>query len=115
MEEFSEIETCIECSAKTLKNISEMFYYAQKAVLHPTEPIYSVENADVSKLFIYLINIFLLFSLFPVHINKEQYYTSGVANSEFLVIVFENYITNYVIKCTILQLSVLPQKHLCLL
>ncbi|CAH1112561.1 unnamed protein product [Psylliodes chrysocephalus] len=48
MEEFSEIETCIECSAKTLKNISEMFYYAQKAVLHPTAPIYSVEKADLS-------------------------------------------------------------------
>lgn len=49
MEEFTEIETCIECSAKTLKNISEMFYYAQKAVLHPTEPIYSVETSDVSR------------------------------------------------------------------
>lgn len=49
MEEFSEIETCIECSAKTLKNISEMFYYAQKAVLHPTEPIYSVESGDVRR------------------------------------------------------------------
>ncbi|CAG9821932.1 unnamed protein product [Phaedon cochleariae] len=48
MEEFSEIETCIECSAKTLKNISEMFYYAQKAVLHPTSPIYSVEKADLT-------------------------------------------------------------------
>ncbi|XP_060528814.1 mitochondrial Rho GTPase isoform X2 [Cylas formicarius] len=48
MEEFSEIETCIECSAKTLKNISEMFYYAQKAVLHPTSPIYSIENADLT-------------------------------------------------------------------
>lgn len=49
MEEFSEVETCIECSAKTLKNISEMFYYAQKAVLHPTGPIYSVENADLTE------------------------------------------------------------------
>ncbi|ERL91674.1 hypothetical protein D910_09002 [Dendroctonus ponderosae] len=49
MEEFSEIETCIECSAKTLKNISEMFYYAQKAVLHPTSPIYSVEKADLTE------------------------------------------------------------------
>ncbi|XP_071057642.1 mitochondrial Rho GTPase isoform X2 [Onthophagus taurus] len=48
MEEFAEIETCIECSAKTLKNISEMFYYAQKAVLHPTGPIYSVEHSDLT-------------------------------------------------------------------
>ncbi|KAJ8959991.1 hypothetical protein NQ318_009426 [Aromia moschata] len=49
MEEFSEIETCIECSSKTLKNISEMFYYAQKAVLHPTAPIYSVEKGDLTE------------------------------------------------------------------
>ncbi|XP_066151791.1 mitochondrial Rho GTPase isoform X1 [Euwallacea fornicatus] len=49
MEDFSEIETCIECSAKTLRNISEMFYYAQKAVLHPTSPIYSVEKADLTE------------------------------------------------------------------
>ncbi|KAJ8914574.1 hypothetical protein NQ315_010038 [Exocentrus adspersus] len=48
MAEFSEIETCVECSAKTLKNISEMFYYAQKAVLHPTSPIYSVEKEDLT-------------------------------------------------------------------
>lgn len=48
MDAFPEVETCIECSARTLKNISEMFYYAQKAVLHPTSPIYSVENTDVS-------------------------------------------------------------------
>ena len=47
MEQFCEIETCVECSAKTLKNISEMFYYAQKAVLHPTGPIYSIEDLDV--------------------------------------------------------------------
>lgn len=51
MEEFPEIETCVECSAKTLKNISEMFYYAQKAVLHPTAPIYSVEDSDVPTVF----------------------------------------------------------------
>uniref|UniRef100_A0A1B0GBV1 Mitochondrial Rho GTPase n=1 Tax=Glossina morsitans morsitans TaxID=37546 RepID=A0A1B0GBV1_GLOMM len=38
MERFSEVESCVECSAKTLHNISEMFYYAQKAVLHPTSP-----------------------------------------------------------------------------
>ncbi|CAG0914289.1 unnamed protein product [Notodromas monacha] len=39
-----EIETCVECSAKTLRNISELFYYAQKAVLHPTAPLYQVEE-----------------------------------------------------------------------
>ena len=48
MEEFNEVESCVECSAKTLHNISEMFYYAQKAVLHPTAPLYIMEEQDVS-------------------------------------------------------------------
>lgn len=48
MEDFPEVESCVECSAKTLHNISEMFYYAQKAVLHPTSPLYSMEEQDVS-------------------------------------------------------------------
>eukprot|EP00116_Pleurobrachia_bachei_P003593 sb/3463855/ len=41
MNEYPEIETCVECSARKLRNISEVFYYAQKAVLHPTAPLYS--------------------------------------------------------------------------
>lgn len=49
MEEFPEIESCVECSAKTLHNITEMFYYAQKAVLHPTAPLYNIEEEDVSQ------------------------------------------------------------------
>ncbi|KAI5719302.1 hypothetical protein M8J76_008313 [Diaphorina citri] len=32
MEEYPEVESFVESSAKTLKNISEMFYYAQKAL-----------------------------------------------------------------------------------
>ncbi|XP_059616035.1 mitochondrial Rho GTPase-like isoform X5 [Phlebotomus argentipes] len=48
MEEFPEVESCVECSAKTLHNISEMFYYAQKAVLHPTAPLYSTEEQDLT-------------------------------------------------------------------
>ncbi|XP_077980753.1 mitochondrial Rho GTPase 1-like isoform X2 [Glandiceps talaboti] len=47
MNEFAEVETCVECSAKTLKNISEVFYYAQKAVLHPTGPLYSAEDKEL--------------------------------------------------------------------
>ncbi|XP_025415595.1 mitochondrial Rho GTPase [Sipha flava] len=42
--EYPEIETYIQCSAKMLMNISEMFCYAQTAVLHPTAPLYSVED-----------------------------------------------------------------------
>lgn len=48
MEKYPEIESCVECSAKTLHNITEMFYYAQKAVLHPTAPLYNIEEEDVS-------------------------------------------------------------------
>ncbi|XP_055678544.1 mitochondrial Rho GTPase isoform X5 [Lutzomyia longipalpis] len=48
MEEYPEVESCVECSAKTLQNISEMFYYAQKAVLHPTAPLYSIEDHDLT-------------------------------------------------------------------
>ncbi|KAG2225317.1 hypothetical protein INT45_005561 [Circinella minor] len=40
MNEFKEVETCVECSAKQLLNVSEVFYFAQKAVLHPTAPLY---------------------------------------------------------------------------
>jgi len=43
MNDFTEVETCIECSARSLKNISELFYYAQKAVLHPTGPLFDAE------------------------------------------------------------------------
>ena len=39
MNEYEEIETCVECSARNLKNISEMFYFSQKAVLHPSAPV----------------------------------------------------------------------------
>ncbi|XP_039953909.1 mitochondrial Rho GTPase isoform X3 [Bactrocera neohumeralis] len=48
MEDFPEVESCVECSAKTLHNISEMFYYAQKAVLHPTSPLYIMEEQDLT-------------------------------------------------------------------
>lgn len=37
-----------QCSAKTLKNISEVFYYAQKAVLHPTAPLYLPEEKELT-------------------------------------------------------------------
>ncbi|XP_012587169.1 PREDICTED: mitochondrial Rho GTPase 2, partial [Condylura cristata] len=47
MSQFPEIETCVECSAKLLRNISELFYYAQKAVLHPTAPLYDPEAKQV--------------------------------------------------------------------
>lgn len=64
MEDFPEVESCVECSAKTLHNISEMFYYAQKAVLHPTAPLYVMEEQDVSDSIIHRVHNLLIFSLF---------------------------------------------------
>ncbi|TKY85750.1 hypothetical protein EX895_005290 [Sporisorium graminicola] len=40
MAEFKEVETCVECSARIPLNVSEVFYFAQKAVLYPTAPLY---------------------------------------------------------------------------
>ncbi|CAG0892248.1 unnamed protein product, partial [Darwinula stevensoni] len=48
MSMYPEIETCVFCSAKTLRNISELFYYAQKSVLHPTLPLYVTEERELS-------------------------------------------------------------------
>lgn len=44
MDEFREVDVCIECSAKQVFNIAELFYYAQKAVIHPTAPLYDVNE-----------------------------------------------------------------------
>lgn len=46
----SQIETCIMCSAKTLKNVPEVFYYAQKSVLYPTAPVYDVDKKQLTPL-----------------------------------------------------------------
>nr|XP_032513662.1 mitochondrial Rho GTPase isoform X2 [Danaus plexippus plexippus] len=48
-EEYPEVDRCIECSAKTLTNVSEMFYNAQKAVLHPIHPIYCIEEQELTE------------------------------------------------------------------
>jgi Ras family protein T1 len=37
-----EVETCIECSAKTSMNVDEVFFFAQKAVLYPTAVLYDL-------------------------------------------------------------------------
>lgn len=40
MNEYKEVETCVECSCKQGVNVNVVFYFAQKAVLHPTAPLY---------------------------------------------------------------------------
>ena len=49
MNDFDEIETCVECSAKAMRNISEIFYYAQKAVLYPTHQLYMPETRELTR------------------------------------------------------------------
>lgn len=44
MQEYREIETIIECSALKQVQIADVFYYAQKAVLHPTAPLFDQET-----------------------------------------------------------------------
>ncbi|KAG6468442.1 hypothetical protein ZIOFF_073127 [Zingiber officinale] len=47
MQQFREIETCIECSALRQIQVQEVFYYAQKAVLHPTAPLFDQETQSL--------------------------------------------------------------------
>ncbi|CAN1246879.1 Mitochondrial Rho GTPase 2 [Linum grandiflorum] len=47
MQEYREIETCIECSSVTLMQVPDVFYYAQKAVLHPTAPLFDQESQSL--------------------------------------------------------------------
>ncbi|CEQ42539.1 SPOSA6832_04359, partial [Sporobolomyces salmonicolor] len=44
MQEYKEVETCVECSALLPLNISEVFFFAQNAVLHPTAPLYDTRE-----------------------------------------------------------------------
>lgn len=49
MNKHREIELCIECSAKKLINISELFYQAQKVVLYPLQPLYQIPTRTLTK------------------------------------------------------------------
>jgi Ras family protein T1 len=42
---FPQVETCMECSARKLQFVGEVFYYALKAVVHPMAPLYEPEAA----------------------------------------------------------------------
>lgn len=47
MNDNKEIETSIECSAKEMLNVAEVFYFASKAVLHPTAPLYDTTEHNL--------------------------------------------------------------------
>ncbi|MCH83067.1 mitochondrial-like Rho GTPase 1-like, partial [Trifolium medium] len=44
LQEFKNVSICIECSAATLYQVPEVFYFAQKAVLHPVDPLFDHES-----------------------------------------------------------------------
>ena len=41
-----QVETCLECSAKKLSFVGEVFYYAIKAVVYPVAPLFDVHAHD---------------------------------------------------------------------
>lgn len=41
MMQFKEVEVCLECSAKKMQFVEDVFYYAIKAVVHPTAPLFN--------------------------------------------------------------------------
>ncbi|XP_028789287.1 mitochondrial Rho GTPase 2-like isoform X1 [Neltuma alba] len=44
LQQYGEIVTCMECSAATLYQVPEVFYFAQKAVVHPVDPLFDHER-----------------------------------------------------------------------
>ncbi|GAB0495973.1 hypothetical protein MMPV_007283 [Pyropia vietnamensis] len=47
MDAFPEVDVCIECSAKKVFNVWEVFLFALRAVLHPTGPLYNVSSLNL--------------------------------------------------------------------
>lgn len=51
MQQFPEIETCTECSARNLFQVSKVFYYANAAVLYPTSPLFDKKEQTLQPRF----------------------------------------------------------------
>ena len=47
IDQWKEVEVCLQCSAKKLSNVIEVFSHAQKAVMHPTGPLYDAANGQL--------------------------------------------------------------------
>eukprot|EP00039_Didymoeca_costata_P028612 m.21702 g.21702 ORF g.21702 m.21702 type:complete len:627 (-) comp7213_c0_seq1:78-1958(-) len=47
MEEFGEINVCVESSAKHMENVSKVFVFAQTCALHPIAPLYDKNKRDL--------------------------------------------------------------------
>ena len=48
MNEFREIETWLECSARKRLQVTEVVLYAQRAVLHPTGPMFDTHTQQLT-------------------------------------------------------------------
>jgi hypothetical protein len=66
-----------QCSAKLVKNISEMFFYAQKAVLYPEDPLYSQDTKEVFYLYNLSITVDVEYTtivvVFAIKLQPSQY------------------------------------------
>lgn len=47
MQEFKEIVTCVDCSAKAVKHIPDVFHYALNSVLFPMSPLYDLDKHEL--------------------------------------------------------------------
>lgn len=51
LRDFKQCEVFIECSAKTLLNLPEVYYHIQRVVLYPTEPLYDHDSRELTPKF----------------------------------------------------------------
>ena len=64
MNEYMEIEACMECSARMQTAVQDVFFYAQHAVLFPTAPLFDYEKQGITPSFrVALCRIFRLFDV----------------------------------------------------
>ena len=47
MQEFKEIVTCVDCSARAVKHIPDVFHYALNSVLFPMSPLYDLDKHEL--------------------------------------------------------------------
>jgi Ras family protein T1 len=40
VQDLSHVEVCLNCSSRTLRMVTDVFYYALKSVLYPLQPLY---------------------------------------------------------------------------
>ena len=53
MKQYKQIDSCLESSAKMNMDVSEVFYFAQHAVVYPVAPLIDGETMEVSLMYYY--------------------------------------------------------------